>query len=450
MTAAVVQRAGLADEAQARSAGWLINSGLRPGDRLAISAPSSLDYLNVALGALRSGMIPVLINTSLLKDEVEYILSDARPALVMGEHEVVAATKHHRRAALSRWPLGRPMAYTSGTTGQPKGVYSGVLSETEAQSLWAEEIDLWGITAADTYVQIGPLYHSAPLRFAACVQLAGGSVVVPGPFQAERTLKAILEHSPSVGFAAPIHLKRLFAVDPDDAWTDMRLLAHAGAPCPPDVSAEARRRFGDEAVWEFYGSTEGQFTVCSPADRLAAPGSVGRARPNRRLRLDDDGHIWCTAPPAAAFTYWDDPEHTKLAWRTTSDGHAEFTVGDLGRLVDGYLYLDGRRDDLIISGGVNVYPAEVERVLRQLDGVEDVAVFGVADDEWGEAVNAVVVPRSAADHTADTTLIDAVNAHAHASLAPYKRPKRVLVRASIPVSSTGKVRRSTLSSELAR
>ncbi|MFZ1434255.1 MAG: acyl-CoA synthetase, partial [Candidatus Microthrix parvicella] len=159
---------------------------------------------------------------------------------------------------------------------------------------------------------------------------------------------------------------------------------------------------------------------------------------------------WCTAPPAAAFTYWDDPERTKLAWRTTSDGHAEFTVGDLGRLVDGYLYLDGRRDDLIISGGVNVYPAEVERVLRQADGVEDVAVFGVADDEWGEAVNAVVVPRSAADHTADTTLIDAVNAHAHASLAPYKRPKRVLVRASIPVSSTGKVRRSTLSSELAR
>ncbi|MBL0203118.1 MAG: acyl--CoA ligase [Candidatus Microthrix sp.] len=148
-----------------------------------------------------------------------------------------------------------------------------------------------------------------------------------GPFQTERTLKAILEHSPSVGFAAPIHLKRLFAVDPDDAWTDMRLLAHAGAPCPPEVSAEARRRFGDEAVWEFYGSTEGQFTVCSPADRLAAPGSVGRARPNRRLRLDDDGHIWCTAPPAAAFTYWDDPERTKLAWRTTSMVTCTWTGG---------------------------------------------------------------------------------------------------------------------------
>lgn len=302
MTAAVVQRAGLADEAQARSAGWLINSGLRPGDRLAISAPSSLDYLNVALGALRSGMIPVLINTSLLKDEVEYILSDARPAIVMGEHEVVAATKHHRRAALSRWPLGRPMAYTSGTTGQPKGVYSGVLSETEAQSLWAEEIDLWGITAADTYVQIGPLYHSAPLRFAACVQLAGGSVVVPGPFQAERTLKAILEHSPSVGFAAPIHLKRLFAVDPDDAWTDMRLLAHAGAVPTGGVcgsQATLWRRSGLGVLWQHRRSVHrvlaGRSAGCarvgwSSSTQPQAP--AGRRRPHlvhrparRRLHL---------------------------------------------------------------------------------------------------------------------------------------------------------------------
>ncbi|MCB1026309.1 MAG: acyl--CoA ligase [Microthrixaceae bacterium] len=440
------QTAAEADEAQARVAGWLADSGVRPGDRVAVVAPSSLDYLNLTLGALRSGIIPVLVNTSLLQAERDYIFDDSRPALILGPAELTAATNHCRPITPAAWPLGRPMAYTSGTTGRPKGVYSGVLDEAAAEALWAEELSLWGFGPTDSYVQVGPLYHSAPLRFAACAQLAGGEVVVPGPFEADRTLAAIIEHAPTVTFAAPIHLKRLFAADPDDGWRQMRLVAHAGAPCPPEVSAEARRRFGDEAVWEFYGSTEGQFTVCSPEDRRTAPDSVGRARPHRRLSLDDDGRIWCATPPYAEFEYWDDPERTARAWRTGADGTREFTVGDLGRLVDGRLYLEGRRDDLIISGGVNVYPAEIEAALRPLPELDDVVAFGSEDPEWGQAVNVVVVPHRS-DHD-PAELVRAVDEQACASLAPYKRPKRVTVRRAIPVTSTGKVRRSTLAADL--
>lgn len=445
---AIAQGPAEADLAQTRVAGWLTDQGLAEGDRVAVIAPSSLDYLNVALGALRTGIIPVLLNTSLLENERGYILNDAQPALVMGEAEVEQAAIHHRQRAVARWPLGRPMAYTSGTTGRPKGVYSGVLKAAEAEALWTEEIDLWGFTDTDVYLQIGPLYHSAPLRFAACAQLAGGSVVVPGPFEAGRTLEAIVDHSPTVTFAAPIHLKRLFGEDSAHNWQRMRLVAHAGAACPTEVSGEARQRFGEDAVWEFYGSTEGQFTVCSPEDRRAAPGSVGRARPNRRLSLDDDARIWCATPPYAAFTYWNDPGRTAQAWRTGEDGTAEFTVGDLGRLVDGHLYLDGRRDDLIISGGVNVYPAEVERALAEMDEVDDVAVFGVDDPEWGQAVHAVVVPSRNETNLSQHALRETVLDHARATLAPYKRPKQVLVRDSIPVNSTGKVRRSTLETDL--
>src|SRR5690606_28721818 len=140
--------------------------------------------------------------------------------------------------------------------------------------------------------------------------------------------------------------------------------------------------FGADRLWEFYGSTEGQFTACAASEWLDRPGTVGRARAHRTLEVDPDGTVWCTVPGYARFTYWRDPTKTDRAWRRPApdrpDAHGAFTVGDLGRLDDaGYLFLDGRRDDLIITGGVNVYPAEVEQALAGLAGVEQVAVFGV-------------------------------------------------------------------------
>jgi long-chain acyl-CoA synthetase len=191
------------------------------------------------------------------------------------------------------------------------------------------------------------------------------------------------------------------------------------------------RAFPAGSVWEFYGSTEGQFTACSTDDWRERPGSVGRARPGRVLRTDPDGRLWCTVPPHARFSYWRDPERTALAWR----GDA-FTVGDLGRVdADGYVYLDGRREDLVISGGVNVYPAEVEAALAACPGVTEAAVFGLPDERWGQRVCAAVV-----GDVSEATL----RAWAREHLAPAKRPKQYLQVDVLPRTSTGKVRRVEL------
>ncbi len=189
---------------------------------------------------------------------------------------------------------------------------------------------------------------------------------------------------PTTTFMAPSALARLLAV----AGTGRRPVRLASAcwstpvrPARPPLKRAALGRVGPGVLWEFYGSTEGQFTVCSPDEWLARPGTVGRARPGRTLSVDDDGTVWCRPPDFARFRYWRDEAKTAAAWR---DG--AFTVGDLGRLDDeGYLFLDGRRDDLVITGGVNVYPAEVEAALAEVPGVAEVAVFGLADDRLGPA-----------------------------------------------------------------
>jgi long-chain acyl-CoA synthetase len=210
----------------------------------------------------------------------------------------------------------------------------------------------------------------------------------------------------------------------------LRLLAHAGSACPVPVKQRALAVFGDEAVVEFYGSTEGQFTICPAAEWRARPGTVGRARPGRRLRVVD-GQIWCRAPSFARFAYWGDPAKTAAAW----DGDW-FTVGDLGRLDDdGYLHLDGRRSDLIISGGVNVYPAEVERVLGEVPGVGTICVFGVDDPRWGQRVCAVATGSASEEE---------IRARAASHLAPAKRPRTVLLTDALPRTHSGKIDRTRL------
>ncbi|HEX7738715.1 MAG TPA: AMP-dependent synthetase, partial [Marmoricola sp.] len=160
------------------------------------------------------------------------------------------------------------------------------------------------------------------------------------------------------------------------------------------------------------------------------------ARPGRRMFTDDEGRLWCEAPPYARFEYFGDPEKTAAAWDATADGHGAFTVGDLGRLdEEGYVWLDGRREDLIITGGVNVYPAEVEQVLGEVDGVTEIAVFGVDDDHWGQRVVAAVV---------GTASDDVLGAYAREHLAPAKRPKEYRRLPSLPRTATGKVLRRQL------
>jgi acyl-CoA synthetase (AMP-forming)/AMP-acid ligase II len=416
---------------QRRVAGALESAGLVAGDRLALLLPASGDLLAAVLGALRRGIVPVLLDPALPAREREDLLADCRPALVVADDAGLAALLDGPPADLAPAPLARPMHYTSGTTGRRKGVWSGVLSESAATALLAEETELWGFEAADRHLVFSPLYHSAPLRFATCTLLAGGTVLLPGRFEPVTVLDAIARHRPTTAFCVPTQLRRLFAVDTLPSFASFRLLAHAGEPCPYPLKRRLVAELPPDSVWEFYGATEGQFTACSTADWDARPGTVGRARPGRALRVAEDGTIWCRVPPFARFGYWDDPVKTAAAWRGD-----EFSVGDVGRLDDdGYLYLEGRREDLVISGGVNVYPREVELVLAECPGVDQVAVFGVDDERWGQRLCAAVV---------GATTPQRLDAFARARLVPARRPKEYFVVPELPRTSTGKLRRRDL------
>ncbi|GAB4007351.1 class I adenylate-forming enzyme family protein [Nocardioides ultimimeridianus] len=404
---------------------------LRPGDRVALLVPGSLAYLDAVHRLLTAGIVPIPLDPRLTAPERARILSGLDPALEVTDDDALAELLATLPAP--GLPLARPMHCTSGTTGTPKGVWSGLLSQQDAEALVAEERDLWGFAADDVNLVLSPLYHSAPLRFALGTTLAGGRVVIPGPFDPALITAAIEEHRPTTMFCVPTHLQRLFAHWDEHGWPDLtcfRLVAHAGAPCPTDVKRRLIDAFPPGSTWEFYGSTEGQFTACRSEEWLERPGTVGRARPGRSLRIDD-GRIWCTVPDYARFSYFNDPDKTAAAWR----GDA-FTVGDAGRLdADGYLFLDGRREDLIISGGVNVYPTEVEQVLGECPGVTDIAVYAADDPQWGQRVCAAVVGTVAEADLA---------AYAREHLAPPKRPKTYTFRAELPRTLTGKVRRSEL------
>jgi long-chain acyl-CoA synthetase len=431
-----------AEQAQRRAAGALVTGGLGPGDRVAFCLPSSAALLCAVLGALRVGIVPVLLNATLLDAERDLLVEDAAAGLVVTDAAALARLDRGPVVALAPHPLARPMHYTSGTTGRAKGVWSGLWDEPTAAAALADEADLWSFGPDDVHLVCSPMYHSVSVRFAGGTLLAGGTCVVLDRFDADAAAAALdgaFGPDPTTTFLAPAALARLLAL-PDsgpDRFARLRLLVHAGSPCPPVLKRAALAVVGPDVLWEFYGSTEGQFTVCSPGEWQERPGTVGRARPGRLLTVDADGTVWCRPPDFARFSYWRDEEKTAGAWRDGS-----FTVGDLGRLDDdGYLFLDGRRDDLIISGGVNVYPAEVEAVLGEVPGVAEVAVFALEDDEWGQRVCAAVVPTGG---DADRGLVAALRGHAADRLAGYKRPKQYEIVGSLPRTATGKVRRLAL------
>jgi long-chain acyl-CoA synthetase len=427
--------AGDAEVAMRRVAGGLRARGVGEGDRVVFALPNSAGFLAAVVGTMRAGAVAVPLNPTLLPHERVALVEDAEPALVVDSAAVLAELLDGPEAELAPVPRSRPMHYTSGTTGRPKGVWSGLLSDADALALASEEVDLWGFGEGDVNLVVSPLYHSAPLRFAAATLLHGGDVVVLPKFSAELVATVVAELRPTTAFLVPAHLQRLFqrASLPDLGC--FRLVLHAGAPCPEPIKRQAVEAFGIDRLWEFYGSTEGQFTVCSSAEWFERPGTVGRARPGRTLAIDDDGTIWCDVSAHARFEYWRAPEKTAAAWRGSA-----FTVGDLGRLDDdGYLWLDGRRDDLVITGGVNVYPLEVEQALADLPGLDDVAVFGVDDERWGQMVVAAVV---------GSVTPEAVLSRAREVLAPYKVPKQVFQVTELPRTGTGKVKRSTLAADL--
>ena len=463
---AYVLTAAEAEPQALAAAARLVRAGLNPGDRVALIAPDSranaasaartqAAVAALAWGALRVGIVPVMVNPVLQDRERADFVADSRVALVLADADILALTDRQAGSGgdsplavgsgglgseISDVPLGRPMHFTSGTTGRSKGVWAGVMSEPEARDYWADEQRQWQLGSDDVLLNHGPLAHSAPLRFSMLALMAGARVVFTGGFDARRTSRAMVEHRPSVAMAVPTHLQRILDQPGGPPPSTYRRLVHAGSACPPDLKRRIHGWAGVENVWEFLGSTEGQFTACRGSEWEDRPGTLGRARPGRSLLIDDgsvahEGTIWCVGPDFARFEYFDDDTKTQRAWRQTATGPA-FTVGDLGRLDrDGYLFLHGRRHDLIITGGMNVYPAEVEAELRRCPGVRDVAVFGQPDPTWGERVCAAVVGEIS---------VDQVLSWARTEVAGYRRPKGVYLVDELPLTSNGKVRRDGL------
>jgi long-chain acyl-CoA synthetase len=454
-----------AEARQRRAAGALLGRGCSPGDRVAFALGSSADLICAVLGAARVGLVPVLLNATLTPAERDALATDADPVVRVFTPAELAALMEGTPTELAPYPLTRSMHYTSGTTGRPKGVAAGLWDEATARAVYEDEASVWQFAADDVHLVCSPTYHTVSIRFSSNTLLAGGSLVVLGRFDASRALHALRQLRPTTTFMVPTHLQRLLALGElgeDETFDSLRLLAHAGEPCPHALKRAVMARLPDR-VWEFYGSTEAQFTVCPPDEWLENPGSVGRARAGRRLwteplPADDEaapasasaaasdaaegGTIWCDMPPFAHFEYWRNPEATAAAWRGTA-----CTVGDLGRLdADGYLFLTGRRQDLIISGGVNVYPAEVEDALAGVPGVREIAVFGVPDPDWGQRVCAAYVAEGPA--SARASVEDALRAAASAGLAPYKRPKTYVAADELPHTATGKLMRRAVAAHL--
>ena len=446
--ASVLLTSAEANEMVLLAAKSLWAQGIRPLDRVAIVTPEhrfpqaeaaalQAHTIAISLGCLRSGIIPVMINPSLTESERRKIVADCRPrTTIISEadfNRVLQPDAAGPTPELADVPLGRPMHYTSGTTGAAKGVWTSNLSIAESTLLWAEDHEQWGFDAEDRYLLQGPLCHSAPLRFAHSTLLAGGSVILPGWFTAEGTAQALREHSPTITFTVPTHLHRLLEL-PEVPAATYRLLAHAGARCPAPLTRRIHDWAGVDQVWEFYGSTEGQFTACSGPESIAHPGTVGKARAHRSLQIKD-GVVWCSAPHYARFRYWGDDAKTARAVTIGPDG-IHFTVGDLGRMdEEGYLFLEGRREDLIISGGVNVYPAEVESVLVEHPQIDEIAVFGIDDERWGQRVEAVYTG------SASTSQLEQF---ARDRLAGHKRPKIFHRASQLPHTTSGKIQHNRL------
>ena len=345
---------------------------------------------------------------------------------------------------------GGPMFYTSGTTGFPKGVRSSLSTTGLPPSMWTliagSLVGRLGLPADGVTLLDGPAYHSAQWVFAMFPLLGGSTLVMRHKFDPAATLAAIDAHGVTNVHLVPTQFVRLLKLDPDmrDTFSGASLVAvhHGAAPCPVEVKEQMLAWWGD-VVCEYYGGTEGGFlTLIDGADWRARPGSLGRPTDLVELRiLGDDGH---EAPPGTPgqiyfrsrigsdFSYHDDPDKTAAAHL---DGWG--TLGDIGSFdEDGYLYLTDRRIDMIISGGVNIYPAEIEAALVAHRAVADAAVFGIPDDEMGEQVKAVV---ELIDGVDGDGMEDELIAHCRSRLAGYKTPRSVDIVEHLPRQPTGKL-----------
>jgi acyl-CoA synthetase (AMP-forming)/AMP-acid ligase II len=463
-----------------RLAGLLRARGLGFGDSVAVMLPNVSAFLEVFWACHRVGLYFVPVNWHLQPDEVSYIVDNcgARALFAHGEFAEVAALAAESCPGLgARFALGGPIAlgaidpdaplgeelegsymlYSSGTTGRPKGVKRPLVrmraGQPEVAAAAQALIGMFGIGPDDRYLCPAPLYHAAPVGFTSSVLRIGGSVVVMARFDAERALQLIEQHRVTTSQWVPTHFKRLLELPEETRkrydLSSLRVAVHAAAPCPVPIK-EAMIRWWGDAIVEYYAGSEGGGTKISAREWLEHKGSVGRHFTGDKIWiLDDDGHevpagtdgliYFDTATTrAGSFEYHGDAAKTASVFRGTL-----YTLGDVGHLdADGYLYLTDRQSHMIISGGVNIYPQEIENQLIAHPKVYDAAVIGVPDEDMGEQVKAVVVPADGA--TPGPALERELIEHCRASIAHYKCPRSVDFVAELPRTPAGKLRKGVL------
>ncbi len=442
---------------------------LEVGDRVVLMAANCIEYPEIVAGFSEAGVAVATLNPALTRSELEAIVADLNPRLIvigpgtslraedsadLGVEVVELGPRYERllKSASERWPSSQPpewatfsLCYTSGTTGQPKGV---MLSHRSRALTFISAAAEYGCFGPDHhFLSTTPLHHGAGFAYT-CANLAfGGSVDLVPHFDADLVLRQMAGGSVTGVFVVPTMLRRL--LDASGGMSDTirasslnAVICNATA-CPQPLKEAAGDAWGD-LLHETYGSTEaGIVTNIQPSQHRSKPGSVGRPFPLTEVELrDDEGNEVSAGVIGELFSrspylfngYWNRPDETAASLR---DGWV--TVGDLAtRDEDGYIRIVDRKKDMIITGGVNVYPREVENVIAGVVGVSDVAVVGLPDAEWGERVHAFVV-RDGQQLDAQTVMDLCVQ-----RLSPHKRPKTVSFIADLPRSASGKVMKAAL------
>lgn len=465
---------------------WLAAQGIEPGDTIALLLENRVEILELALAARLAGAYVAVISTHLTAAEVSYIVLDcqAKMLFLSGKTESLAGTLNLKNKYLiderpggaslralvngylagrpapidlSDRPAGRDLLYSSGTTGSPKGIKKALFPPEVRHGVADPELAFWARQLSfneDTvYLSPAPLYHAAPLRTCIRVLNMGGKIVIMERFDAGKSLALVEAYRVTHSQWVPTMFQRLLSLPAEirekHDLSSQKFAVHAAAPCPIHIKQAMLDWWGDILVEYYAGSESCGATLISSEEWRRHPGSVGRAVNGKIHILSEDG---AELPPnevgriyfsgVAPFSYLNDPEKTKEAFN--EKGWA--TYGDLGYLNDeGYLYLSDRRSDLIISGGVNVYPKEIEDALAPHPGVADIAVVGIPHPDLGEQALAVVVP--VAGTAPDQHLASDIVNRAAGVLSRVKIPRRLVFVEKIPRLETGKILRRKLKEE---
>ncbi len=473
---------GELDSLSRRLAGLLRRLGYGPGDHLAMMIDNEILYHPVAWGAWYAGLYFTPVSTRLTASEVAYLVEDSgsRVFIASPAYEALIAELKPGLPQVEHWfltgagtgaaepllPLldaetelaigpadavGADMLYSSGTTGRPKGIKPrGGATRDEPNPLASLLTKLYGFDAATHYLTPAPLYHGSPTKYSMAVHRAGGTNIIMEGFDAEAALAAIERHRVTHSQWVPTMLHRMARLpDETKARYDLsshRVAVHAAAPCPPELKRQMIDWWGP-IVWEFYAGSEAVgYTSIGSAEALARPGSVGKSVFGDLHILDGEGqplppreigHIFFANGPA--MEYHNDPAKTARAYNE----RGWVTLGDMGSLdEEGYLYLADRKDFMIITGGVNVYPAEIEQLLVMHPGIDDAAVFGIPNEEFGQEVKAVVQPAAWPADEADYK--EEIIAYCRAHLSRIKVPRSVDLSTELPRQPNGKLYKTAL------